>query len=316
MHDHLSALLLFVRVARSGSFSRAGREVGLSQSSASRTIKALESELGATLLRRTTRAVVLTDAGREYLEHVTEILAQLDEVEDGVRGGASLRGTVRIALPASIAIRLVIPSLESFVTKHPAVRLDLAMADRRQDPVQEGIDVAISFGLAKESPANARHVATNKRILVAAPSYLANASVLTTPHDLAAHAVITGPVGRQTGAWTLSAADSTVVAQVQPRLTLNVNEAAIAAAVAGLGILSAGYWGCRAELESGALVRVLPEWHLSNLEMYVVLAAGKAAPRAARAVADHLVTSLRAMVQSERRESSRARGTRKQPSAR
>jgi DNA-binding transcriptional LysR family regulator len=114
----------------------------------------------------------------------------------------------------------------------------------------------------------------------------------------------------------LSGADSTAVAHVQPRLTLNVNEAAITAAVAGLGILSTGYWGCRAELESGTLVRVLPEWELGNLEMYVVVAAGKAAPRAVRAVPDHLATSLRTMVQSEPPESNRARGERKQPRAR
>lgn len=293
MNDQLNALRLFVRVARTGSFSRAGRETGLSQATASRTIKALERHLGTTLLRRTTRAVVLTEAGREYLDRVAEVLARLDDADAAVRGGPSLRGTVRLAVPASIAIRFVIPVLDAFLATHPDVRLDLLMADRRQDPVQEGIDVAISFGLAKDAPAKARHVATNQRILVAAPAYLARAGTPANPDELAAHAVVSGPLGRQTGAWSLHDDGDEVIVPVRPRVTVSVNEAAIAAAVAGLGILSTGYWGCRDELADGRLVRVLPGWRLDTIDMYVVLPGGDGATRAARAFADHLVASLR-----------------------
>ncbi|HEY4307632.1 MAG TPA: LysR family transcriptional regulator [Gemmatimonadaceae bacterium] len=300
MTDQLNALRLFVHVARTGSFSRSGRELGLSQSSASRTIKALERELGVTLLRRTTRAVVLTEVGRDYLARVVEILTQLDDAANAARGDGALHGLLRVAMPTSIAIRLVIPLLDAFMAKHPALRIDLAMADRRQDPIQEGIDVAISFGLAKDSPANARHIGTNERMLVASPSYLAKSPVLASPDDLYAHTILTGSVGRQSGAWSLGADGHTITPHVQPRLGFNVNEAAVAAAVQGLGILSTGYWGCQSELTDGRLVRVLPNWKLGTLEMYVVVPAGKSAPRAARAFANYLVTSLQPMLSDAR----------------
>src|SRR2546426_8242830 len=156
MNDRMAALRLFVRVARTGSFSRAGRELGVSQPSTSRIIAALERDVGTALLTRTTRAVVLTEAGSEYLARIEPILDALEEANQAARGTREVRGVLRVGLPTSIAIREVIPRLPGFLDQHPAPRTDLVMDDRRQDLLREGVDVALRFGVLADSSATAR----------------------------------------------------------------------------------------------------------------------------------------------------------------
>ena len=134
---------LFTRVARLGSFSAAAREVGLSQSQVSRSVAELEADLGALLLARSTRAVVLTDAGEDFLARMEPILAAVEEAEQSVRGGGELRGVVRISMPTSIAIREIIPRIASFTAQHPNLHIQFLLADHWQDLVRENIDVAL-----------------------------------------------------------------------------------------------------------------------------------------------------------------------------
>lgn len=111
MSDRLFALRLFVRVAQKGSFSGAGREMGIPQSTASRTIATLEREIGAALLVRSTRAVTLTDAGADFLARIEPILADLEDAEHAARGTGELRGVLRVGLGSSLAVRELIPRL-------------------------------------------------------------------------------------------------------------------------------------------------------------------------------------------------------------
>src|SRR6201993_1826253 len=158
MSDRLFALRLFARVARKGSFSAAGRELNIPQSTASRTIATLEREIGVALLVRTTRAVTLTDAGLDFLARIESVLAELGEAEHAARGRGELRGILRIGLGTNFAVREVIPRLSIFVSEHPALRIDLMMGDQRQDLVAEGVDVALRFGPLSDSTATARRV--------------------------------------------------------------------------------------------------------------------------------------------------------------
>ena len=128
MNDRMAALRLFVRVARTGSFSRAGRELGVSQPSTSRIIAALERDVGTALLTRTTRAVVLTEAGSEYLARIEPILDALEEANQAARGTREVRGVLRVGLPTSIAIREVIPRLRGFLDLNPAASSWIAFA--------------------------------------------------------------------------------------------------------------------------------------------------------------------------------------------
>jgi DNA-binding transcriptional LysR family regulator len=122
MSDRLFALRLFARVARKVSFSAAGRELNVPQSTASRTIAQLEREIGAALLVRSTRAVSLTDAGLDFLARIELILAELDEAEHAARGSGELRGVLRIGLATNFAIREIISRLSVFLNRHPALR--------------------------------------------------------------------------------------------------------------------------------------------------------------------------------------------------
>jgi DNA-binding transcriptional LysR family regulator len=293
MSDRLFALRLFARVAHTGNFSRAGRELGLSQPSASRIAAELEREVGAALLTRTTRGVTLTEAGADYLARIEPLLVALEEAEHVARGTGELRGTLRVALASNFGVREVIPRLSAFMQRHPALRIDLLMDDRRQDLVNEGVDVALRWGVLKDSSAIARRLAVSPRLLAASPTYLARAGSPDTPESLANHEVIVGPLGEELN-WRTFRRDGRITsAPFGGRLTVSAKQAAIAAAVAGLGIVSTAFWLCRAELASGALVKVLADWQLEPIELHAVFTAGRAAKPSARAFADYLATALR-----------------------
>ena len=137
MNDKLSVLRLFTRVARTSSFTRAGRELGISQPSVSRQISELEADVGIALFVRSTRAVKLTQAGADYLLRVEAILESLEEADHAARGTMELRGQLRVALSASFAIREVIPRIHRLMEAHPALRIELLMSDEREDLIAE-----------------------------------------------------------------------------------------------------------------------------------------------------------------------------------
>lgn len=146
MSDRLQELTVFVRTAESGSFSRAGRELGLSQPSVSRIVNELEARLGIKLLLRTTRRVAPTEAGTTFLERAKQVLADLEAAEDAARGIDSLRGLIRVAMPVTFGVRIVIPLLQPFLAANHLLRLDFVIADARTDLIAEGVDVAIRLG--------------------------------------------------------------------------------------------------------------------------------------------------------------------------
>ena len=292
MTDRLAALKLFSRVARTGSFSRAGRERGLSQPSVSRIIANLEHEVGAALLVRTTRALTLTEAGADYLQRIEPILLELEEADHAARGPGELRGSLRIGLSPSFAVREVIPRLPEFMTRHPALKVDLSMNDQRQDLIGEDVDLALRLGVLADSTATARRIGSNPRVLAASPAYLKRAGTPSSPAELTTHAVIGGPAGQIPGGWSFQKDGRSVSVLVESRLTTNSNEGAVAAAVAGLGVVSTGYWGSRQELEDGRLAPVLPDWRREPVELNAVYAAGRAAKPAARLFTDFLIEAL------------------------
>jgi DNA-binding transcriptional LysR family regulator len=291
MSDTVSALKLFVRVARLGSFSRAGLEFGLPQPSVSRTIRDLEREVGAALLTRTTRAVRLTEAGGEYLARVEPILIALEEADHSVRGTGELRGVLRIGLGSSSAVREIIPRLPKFMDRHPLLQIDLAVDDRVQDLVTEGVDVALRFGAPSDSIAIARRIAVWPRLLAASPDYLAKAGIPKTPTDLSTHTVITRP-GVGGPSWSFRKHGRVASVRVAGRLAVTLHEAAIAASVAGLGIVSTTLWACRKEITSGVLVQVLPGWDIGQMELNALLPAGRAAKPSARLFTEFLVAEF------------------------
>jgi DNA-binding transcriptional LysR family regulator len=293
MNDKLSVLRLFTRVARTSSFTRAGRELGISQPSVSRQISELEAEVGTALFVRSTRAVRLTEAGIDYLMRVEAILAALEEADQAARGTTELRGRLRVALSTSFGIREVIPRIDRFMESHPALHVDLLMSDDRQDLIAEGVDVAIRFGALPDSSATSRMLGRSPRMLVAAPGYLARAGRPVEPSELSQHTFVVGPSSAAALGWTLRKAGRETVFRADGRFTTSVNEGATAAAVAGLGILVVGLWGCRSEIADGHLVQILEDWQLDPVEIHAVFPPGRASRPAARALIDYLVEEIR-----------------------
>lgn len=286
MNDRFLSMQLFVRVARTGSFSTAARESGLSQPSVSRIVSALEKRVGAALLTRTTRAVTLTEAGVDYLARTEAILAALEEADHAARGTGELRGILRVAMSSSFATRTVLPRLARFTEQHPVLRMQFVLTDERQDLVSEAIDIAIRVGpLADSTGAVARKLGAIQRVLVASPAYLKKARHLRKPADLANHTVIIGPSARGHEAWTFRKGGQTVAVRLEGRFMIDSNEAVTAAAVADLGIASSGLLGFQNELKQGLLVQVLPAWQMGSADVHAIMPAGRASKPSARAFA-------------------------------
>lgn len=295
MNDRFFSLQLFARVARSGGFAIAGREMGVSQPTASRIVAALEKQVGVALLVRTTRAVSLTEAGADYLARIESILADLEEADHAARGTGELRGLLRVAMSYGFAVRGVLPRLARFTDLHPGLRVEFTLNDERQDLVGESVDVAFRIGVLNDSTAVARKIGVVHRVVVAAPAYLERAGTPSVPSDLANHTVIVGPAGRVAEGWTFRRDGKADSIRVEGRFILNGTDAATAAAVAGLGILSAGDLSVRSELETGRLVRVLSDWEMGTIDINVVLPAGRAAKPSARAFSDFMAAEFREM---------------------
>ena len=284
---------MFCRVAVTGSFTAAGQEIDLSQPSVSRIISKLEKDLGAALFVRSTHAVKLTEAGADYLARIEPILAALDEANHLVRSDGKLQGRLRVGSAISFAVREIIPRLPEFLSQHPDLNVDLVLTDSFQDLIDQGIDVALRFGQLRDSTMIARRLGAKPRLLAASPAYLAKAGIPKMPADLAGHQVIIGPSSMGATGWNFKKDGKTLSVRVEGQLMVTVNEASTVAAVAGMGIVSTSFWGCRAELERGELVQILPDWEIGTAEVNALLAGGKSAKPSARAFADYLVASFR-----------------------
>lgn len=287
MKDFLS-LRLYTRVARLGSFSAAARECGLSQSQVSRVIADLEADLGARLLSRSTRAVMLTEAGTEFLARVEPILDALEEAEQSVREGSELRGTLRMSMPCSVGVREVIPRLEPFLALHPEVKVQMFLGDQPQDLVKDAVDVAIRLGRLVDSTATATLITKIPRVVIASPAYLARHGTPTTPAALAQHRIVGGPASTVPTAWKFTRAEEEVMIDLEAHFSTDENEGAVAAAAGGLGITSTSAWACRRELGDGRLVRLLPDWRLAEIPVHAYYPMGRATRAAARAVVEYL----------------------------
>jgi DNA-binding transcriptional LysR family regulator len=289
MKDFLS-LRLYARVARLGSISAAARECGLSQSQASRIVAELEASLGARLLSRTTRAVVPTEAGQEFLVRAEAILDAVEDAQNLVREGGELRGLVRISMPSTMGYREVIPRLPGFTDQHPGLRIDVVLEDQRQDLVRDAVDVSIRLGKLTDSSATAQLLTLVPRVILAAPSYVDKAGTPVSPVDLANHRIIGGPTG--TSGWTFERSGKVMTIDLQPHMTVNDNEGAIVAAVAGLGICSTPMRSIRTELLDGALVELLADWTMPPVNVHAFFPLGRSTRIAARSLVAYLKAEL------------------------
>jgi DNA-binding transcriptional LysR family regulator len=290
MLDRVTGMQVFVRVATLGSFSAAARALHLSQTMVTKHVAALEDRLGVKLLHRSTRRLVLTEGGRSYLAACERILAEIEEAE----ASASLdriepRGTLRLNVPLTFGLRQVVPALTAFSRLHPAVAVDLGLADRYVDLIEEGWDLAVRIGLLKDSSLVARRLAPCRTIVCAAPSYLEAHGAPRTLEDLSAHNCLGYTLPSAIGAerWAFGARGE-IVAPVRGNLRANNGDALLAAALAGQGLIYQPTFIVGDCLREGSLVRVLSGQPTLELGVYAVLPSGRQAPAKVRAFVEFL----------------------------
>jgi DNA-binding transcriptional LysR family regulator len=245
-----------------------------------------------TLLLRTTRRITVTDAGALFLDRAREILAEIEDAEDAARGLDSLRGTIRLVIPIMYGTREIIPRLATFLGAHPLLRVELSVADQRQDLVAEGADVAIRVGDLKDSNFGARRLATLTRMLVAAPAYLAARGTPKTPADLAAHDCIFGPGNFGRASWSFRRGDSEISVDLHGRIQTNSGPGMFASAVAGLGIAMMSTVMAGDELSAGRLVPLLRAYKVPSIDVHAIFPGGPRPSVKVRALVDFLAGEL------------------------
>ena len=267
----------------------AARELGISASALSRRIARLEDALGTALLRRTTRQVSLTEAGTLYLERCTDVLTRVEDAEALVSGLADEpRGRLRVALPNLFGQLQVAPLLPEFLRRYPRIGLELSFMDRYVDLVQERYDVAIRIGALADSSLVVRRLATNHRILCAAPAYLRGRRPLTKPEDLAQHACLYFSLLSEGQVWNLHRGEEQVQARGRPVLVADNAEALRLAAVGGCGVTVLATFLIAEDLRAGRLVRVLEGWSVPDTGIFAVHPPGRLVPSKVKAFVSFL----------------------------
>ncbi len=259
--DRLDAIRVFVRVVESGSFSAVARELGIGQPTVSKQIAGLERYLGAQLLMRTSHAVKLTDAGRDFFDSSSRLLEELEAAESRIgRGLQAPSGRVRVSVAPSFAALYLVPRLQEFFRRFPDVSIEVLATDRTTNLVEDAIDVAIRNGELADSSLVARRVGSMPIIVVASTQYLRAEGEPTKPSDLKEHRCIV--FSSQTGprAWTLVGRNGAVSYLPEGHFMTNEGEQIRAAVLTGLGIAQAPYWLFAQDLSAGTVLRILRKY--------------------------------------------------------
>ena len=278
---------IFARVVSSGSMSTAGRALGLSPAVISKRIKRLEDRLGTRLLQRTTRQISLTGAGQGFYERVLSVLAGLEDAEAFVSGrSARIQGTLKVSAPTSFGRMHIAPHLKPFLDAHPDLTLNLVLTDEFTDIVGGGFDLAIRIAELGDSSLVARRLAPVRRVLCAAPAYLASYG---TPEDVEALKHHTCLRPHNNDAWRLEGPGGAVLYRPEGRLVTNSSEVIREAVIAGFGIALRSTWDVGQELKDGRLVRVLPSYEGSrNVTLSAVYPSRQFLPAKVRLLIDYL----------------------------
>lgn len=259
--DYLGAMRLFVRVIDLGSFSQAATDRHTKVSTVSRAVTALEEDLGITLINRTTRRLHPTEAGMEFYDRASRILA---EVEGAREQMASLsdrpQGLLRLNIPGAFGRRHVMPFLPGFLRRYPDISIDVELTEKTVDLIDVGADLAIRIGVLPASTMVARKLAGHRRVLCASPAYLQSAPTLDHPRDLARQACLGFSLLQPAGHWRFRKDAETVDVAISGPLKANDSEALLDAALGGLGIVLLPNWLAGSEIAAKRLISLLPDW--------------------------------------------------------
>lgn len=288
--DRLLSMRAFATVVEAGSFARAAELLELNGAVVTRLMADLEHHLGSRLLNRTTRSLSLTEQGRGYYENCRRILDEVEEAEVLVRESSGIiKGHLRLLAGATVGLELLAPRLVDFRRLHPQVSIELDLTERSLDMVEAGYDLAVAPRLAT-TPGHliARPLFATPIILCAAPGYLSQHGAPQTPADLAGHDCLNFNHENVSGTWLLQGKDGTTPAAVNTVLLSNNIDVLRVAARSGMGICITGQKLIEDDLSSGRLARVLPAYHLGQLEIHLAYPSRKFVPAKVRSMIEFL----------------------------
>jgi DNA-binding transcriptional LysR family regulator len=276
--DRIEEMTVFVAVAELGGFAAAARKLNRSAATVTRAVAALEAQVGTELFVRTTRFVRLTDSGERYLQDCRRILRELDEAEAHAAGAhLAPQGTLVVAAPIVFGQRLLLPLLVEFLQQHPAVSARALLVDRPVQLSEEGIDCAFRMGELPDSALVATPLGHIRRIVCASPGYLAAHGQPRHPRDVVDHALVVSAADGRSDRWRFVEGDQEIEVEIEPRLVVSTNDAAIGAAQAGWGLTRVMSYQVSAELQRGELQRLLQAYEARPMPVWLVNAEGRRA---------------------------------------
>jgi DNA-binding transcriptional LysR family regulator len=286
----IDSVRVFVKVAELASFTRAAEQLGTTKSRVSLRLRALEEELGSRLLQRTTRAVLPTPDGEQFLARARRLVADADELAAMFQAPRALRGRVRLDLPVGMARDVVIPRLPELLAAHPRLELLVSTTDRRVEVVREGFDCVLRIGVLPDSGLVARRLGALPMMNYASPGYLQKHGVPRTIDDLDRHVVVhySLALGGDEPSFEYKDGDGYRDRPMRSLVTVNNADAYEAACVAGLGIIQAPRWHWREAVKRGQMVEVLPELTCAPMPVSLVHGHGRNPPKRVRVVMDWL----------------------------
>ena len=294
MADRLDAMSVFVAVAEAAGFAPAARRLNLSPPAVTRAVATLEARLGCRLLHRTTRSVRLTEAGERYLSDCRRILADLDEADRQAAGlHTAPRGTVTVSASVQFGRMVVTPILLDLLDRYKEMAVRAILVDRIVHLVDEGVDVAVRIADLPDSSLSAVRVGSVRRVLCAAPAYLADHGRPRQPSELASHQIIDFVAMAPGSEWSFLIHGKRHTVRPSARFQVNTADAAIAAALAGRGITRVLSYMIRDHVAAGALETVMADCEPPVVPVHVLhKEAGHVSARV-RAAVDFLVERLR-----------------------
>lgn len=293
----LSNIALFLKIVEKGGLAAAGREAGLSSTTVSERLAALEAHFGVVLLNRTTRAISLTEEGRTLVDGAKQVLGEVEDLEARIRFGAeTLSGPIRISAPSDIGRTVVSDEITRFLADHPAISIELLLSDGYVGVVSEGVDIALRFGASVDSTLRARPLGPNRRLVCAAPEYLAAHGAPKIPADLKRHNCLVMRFGANLdNVWRFGPGAVRQVVTVRGDRVANDGALVRQWGLAGHGIVLKSELDVGRDIRAGRMVELLADFAAPSAPLQMLFPPGRAQPRRVRALADRLAVVLQGL---------------------
>lgn len=290
--DRFEAMQTFVRVVEAGSFAAVAEQLQVARSVVTRQVAALEQHLRVKLLTRSTRSLSLTAAGAAYLEQCRTILGLVDAAESGLAEPEALGGRIRLGLPLSFGLGVLMPAIMGFARQHPDVHLELHYSDQRANLVEEGLDLSIRITRELQASDIVRRLGSCHILAVASPDYLSARGTPRRPEDLARHDCLVYSLGPSRYQWHFQRSGQPFTVTVRPRMVADNGTALVQAAAQGLGVTMQPDFIVRPFLDAGQVTPVLKGFEPPTLGIFAVLASNRYIPRRVSSLMDHLHAAM------------------------